>query len=611
MVSSSGTPRLRGSSVQIYARLLSFVRPYWKRFALAIAGMVLLAATEPLFPALMKPLLDEGFAGGPRDDLWLAPLAIVGIFALRGIVSFSGGYLMAWVANQVVLDLRVAMFDRALRLPTRYYDNQSTGVLMSRITYDVSNVTGAATAVLTVLVRDSLAVVGLLAWLFYLNWQLTLVALATGPLIALVVRAFSGRLRRASRGSQVAMGNMARILEEAFGGQKIVKIFGGQAYEAERFLRVNQTLRGQNMRQAVAAAAIVPLVQFFTAIALGIVIYVALLQSSEAQTTVGGFVSFITAMLMLLGPLKRLADVNAPLQRGLAAAESIFALLDESVEADGAQTTLPRAQGALHFDSVCFRYPGAERLALENIQLAIAPGETVALVGASGSGKTTLANLLPRFYPLESGCVRIDGQPVEALTLASLRANIALVSQEVVLFNDSVAANIAYGALSDLPQTSIEAAARAAHAHDFIMAMPEGYATQVGEKGVKLSGGQRQRIAIARALLKDAPILILDEATSALDNESERQVQAALEALMKHRTTLVVAHRLSTIERADRIVVLERGHIVESGRHLELLAANGIYARLHALQFREEATPQGGSAQQQSQSAGTSAAGNR
>lgn len=573
------------NSAQMYARLLSFVRPYWKAFALAILAMVILAATEPLFPALMKPLLDKGFSGKPRNDLWLAPLAIVGIFIVRGFLSFAGGYLMAWVSNRVVLDLRVAMFDRALRLPTRYYDNQSTGALMSRITYDVSNVTGAATSALTSLVRDSLSVLGLLAWLFYLNWQLTLVALAVGPLVAIVVKVFSKRLRMASRHSQLAMGDISHILEEAISGQKIVKIFGGQDYEADRFLQANQYLRGQNMRQSVAAAAIVPFVQFFTAVALGIVIYVALLQSAEAQTTVGSFVSFITAMLMLLAPIKHLADVNAPLQRGLAAAESVFSLMDEPGETDAGTAQLPRARGAVHFESVTFRYPGTERPALENIDLSISPGETLALVGASGSGKTTLANLLPRFYPLEQGRILVDGQSIESLSLASLRASIALVSQEVVLFNDTVAANIAYGTLADTSRDTIEAAARAAHAHDFIMAMPEGYETLVGERGVKLSGGQRQRIAIARALLKDAPILVLDEATSALDNESERQVQAALDELMKHRTTLVIAHRLSTIEKAHRIVVLERGHIVESGTHHELLQRGGVYAQLYRLQF--------------------------
>lgn len=578
-------------SIDVYARLLTFVRPHWKPFALAIAAMGLLAATEPLFPALMKPLLDNGFAGASGSTLWIAPLSIVGIFLVRGIVSFVGGYLMAWVGSRVVMDMRLAMFERALRLPVRYYDNQSTGVLLSRITNDVSNVTGAATSALTVLVRDSLAVVGLLAWLFYLNWKLTLIALTVAPLIVVSVRGFSDRLRLASRRSQQAMGDISRILEESFSGQKIVKIFGGQHYETERFRATNQSLRGQAMRQAVAAAAIVPVVHLITALATAVVVYVALLQSAEAETTVGGFVSFIIAMLMLLAPIKHLADVNAPLQRGLAAAESVFALLDESVEDDSGTTALSRAKGELHFSNLSFRYPNAADFALREIELKIRAGETVAVVGASGSGKTTLANLLPRFYPLESGGIRIDGQPVESLTLESLRANIALVSQEVVLFNDTVAANIAYGSLAGTSQADIQAAARAAFAHDFIVAMPEGYDTMIGEKGVKLSGGQRQRLAIARALLKDAPILILDEATSALDNESERQVQAALDELMKHRTTLVIAHRLSTIEKADRIVVLDRGRITEVGRHEDLLAQGGVYERLYRLQFAENATP--------------------
>ncbi len=568
------------SSRALYSRLLGYVRPYWRVFLLGVVAMAASAATEPLLPALMKPLLDS-HGGSGKADYITYPLAIVGIFLLRGVLGFLADYCLAWVANKIIPDLRNAMFARMVALPTRYYDNQSSGVLMSKVAYDVNNVTGAAVSVITVVVRDTLAVVGLLGWLFYLNWQLTLVTLAIVPPIAGAVKLFGGRLRAMSRGAQRSMGEITRVLQETIEAHKVVKIFGGQSYERSRFAHANALQRGFNMRQTVAAAGLGPIVQVVVSIALAIVISVALKQMSENQTTVGDFVSFITAMLMLLAPVKRLTDINAPLQRGLAAAESVFELVDETPERDEGKTILGRAQGAIEFEQVCFRYPEAERDALHDITLSIRAGERVALVGQSGGGKTTSANLLPRLYSVTSGRILIDGHDIERLSLASLRDNIALVSQDVVLFNDSVAANIAYGGMAGASRKKIEAAAQAAHALDFILAMPQGFDTQIGENGVKLSGGQRQRLAIARALLKDAPILILDEATSALDTESERQVQAALDELMKNRTTLVIAHRLSTIENADRIVVLDKGVIAESGTHAVLLAKNRIYARLY------------------------------
>ena len=576
------------NSARLYRRLLGYVAPYRTVFALGLIGMAAAALTEPLFPALMKPMLNEGFGGSDRASLVWIPAALIGIFVLRGAITFTTSYTLAWVSNRILMDMRDAMFSRLIRLPTAYYNNQASGTLISRIAFDVNNVTSAATTVLTILVRDSLTVVGLFAWLLYENWRLTLVALAIVPLSALVIRLFSKRLRNMSREAQRAMGGITHVLGESIDAHKVVKVYGGEDYENRRFHQANAMLRGFNMRQTIAAAATVPITQLFAAVALAVVVAIALEQSASAQTTVGGFVSFITAMLMLLAPLKHLADVNAPLQRGLAAAESVFSLLDEAEEDDRGTQTLARARGALAFDDVSFTYAVTEKPALAHVSLTIAPGETVALVGASGGGKTTFANLIARFYSPQEGRIRIDDIDIEDLRLASLRANLALVSQDVVLFNDSVAANIAYGSTELASREAITAAARAAYALPFIEALPQGMDTMIGENGVRLSGGQRQRLAIARALLKDAPVLILDEATSALDSESERAVQAALDVLMKNRTTLVIAHRLSTIENAHRIVVLDHGRVMETGSHAELLAKNGIYANLYRIQYATE-----------------------
>ena len=577
------------SSRHLYLRLLGYVRPHWKVFGIALLCMAATALTEPIFPALMKSLLDTGFSGKGGSHVLLYPAFIIVLMLFRGIVGFLADYAMAWVSNRVVLDLRNAMFANLVRLPTRYFDDQSSGALMSKIAYDVGGVTSAATSVITVVVRDTLAVTGLLVWLLYINWALTMVALAMVPLITIAVKSYSSRLRRVSRASQEAMGKITHVLEEAIGAHKVMKIFGGQEYERARLDAANREQRSYNMRWTVASASLGPIVQVFAAIALAIIVGIALQQSANDRATVGSFVSFITAMLMLLAPMKRLTDVNAPLQRGLAAAESVFQLVDEPPEDDSGTVELGRARGPVAFKDVSFTYPGANRPALEHIDLKIRPGENIALVGASGSGKTTIANLLPRLYHVSSGHILIDGHNIEEVKLASLRANMALVSQDVVLFNDTVAANIAYGALAGTSRAQIEAAATAAYALEFIQALPHGFDSLVGENGVKLSGGQRQRLAIARALLKDAPILVLDEATSALDTESERQVQAALHVLMQGRTTIVIAHRLSTIEKADHIVVLSRGRVMEIGRHAELLARDGIYAKLYRIQFDESA----------------------
>ena len=573
------------TSSGLYLRLLKYVAPYWRIFALALIGMVMVGLTEVALPALMKPLLDGTFVYKDQALMRWMPAVIIAVVVVRGSAEYMAAYSINWVGNKLVMDLREAMFSKLLGLPTPYYDDHASGNLISKLTYDVTQVTAAGTSVLTVMFKDSVSLVGLLVYMLWLNWKLTLLALVMTPLIVGVVRLISVRLRMSSRSVQQAMGDVTQVLQETIEGHKVVKLFGGQRYEGARFGEQVNRVRRFMMKQTTAAAASVPIVQLLAGLALAAIVYLATQQSSGNEITVGEFVSFITAMLMLTAPLKRITGVNEPLQRGLAAAESVFDLIDQPAESDPGRSAIARVDGAIRFDNVSFTYANADRPALQGITLTINPAETVALVGASGGGKTTLANLVPRFYRPTGGRILLDGYDLETLTLASLRANIALVSQDVVLFNDSVAANIAYGVMRDTSEADIVKAAEAAHAMEFIRAMPDGLNTLVGENGVRLSGGQRQRLAIARALLKNAPVLILDEATSALDSESERHVQAALETLMQGRTTMVIAHRLSTIERANRIVVLDRGQIAEIGSHRELLAAGGIYARLYEIQF--------------------------